>query len=190
LHLALSGARSMSVIETPPIDRKPIETIVKSYDLDVICNAITYETLRGGQVFYLHNKVETIESVAQTLRELLPNLKIAVGHGQMEEGILEKVMVQFINGTFDVLVCTTIIESGIDIPNCNTLIIEGADRFGLAQLYQIRGRVGRFNKQAFAYLFLHRHVALVESAHKRLSTLKQYNQLGAGFKIAMVLEMY
>ncbi|MFL2843205.1 MAG: transcription-repair coupling factor [Coraliomargaritaceae bacterium] len=185
LHLALSGARSMSVIETPPIDRKPIETIVKSYDLDVICNAITYETLRGGQVFYLHNKVETIESVAQTLRELLPNLKIAVGHGQMEEGILEKVMVQFINGTFDVLVCTTIIESGIDIPNCNTLIIEGADRFGLAQLYQIRGRVGRFNKQAFAYLFLHRHVALVESAHKRLSTLKQYNQLGAGFKIAM-----
>ena len=185
LHLALSGARSMSVIETAPVDRKPIETIVKSYDLDIICNAILYETLRGGQVFYLHNKVETIENVANTLRELLPNLKIAVGHGQMQEGELETIMVQFINGNFDVLVCTTIIESGIDIPNCNTLIIEGADRFGLAQLYQIRGRVGRFNRQAFAYLFLHRHVALVESAHKRLSTLKQYNQLGAGFKIAM-----
>lgn len=185
LHLALSGARSMSVIDTAPVDRKPIETIVKSYDLDTICNAILYETLRGGQVFYLHNKVETIEKVANTLRDLLPNLKIAVGHGQMEEGALESIMVQFINGNFDVLVCTTIIESGIDIPNCNTLIIEGADRFGLAQLYQIRGRVGRFNRQAFAYLFLHRHVALVESAHKRLSTLKQYNQLGAGFKIAM-----
>ena len=185
LHLALSGARSMSVIESPPVDRKPIETIVKSYDIDLICEAIIRETSRGGQVFYLHNRVESIDAVAGKLRELLPDLKIAVGHGQMDEGLLEKTMVRFINGEFNVLVCTTIIESGIDIPNCNTLIIEGADRFGLAQLYQIRGRVGRFNRQAYAYLFLHRHIALVESAHKRLSTLKQYNQLGSGFKIAM-----
>ena len=185
LHLALSGARSMSVIESPPLERKPIETIVKSYDLTLIKKAIRFETDRQGQVFYLHNRVESIESVASRLREQLPDLRIAVGHGQMEEGNLEKIMIGFINGDFDVLVCTTIIESGIDIPNCNTLIIEGADRFGLAQLYQIRGRVGRFTKQAYAYLFLHRHVALVEAAHKRLSTLKQYNQLGAGFKIAM-----
>ena len=185
LHLALSGARSMSVIESPPQERKPIETIVKSYDLNLIKKAIRFETDRKGQVFYLHNRVESIESVAFRLREQLPDLKIAVGHGQMDEGELEKIMIAFINGEYDVLVCTTIIESGIDIPNCNTLIIEGADRFGLAQLYQIRGRVGRFTKQAYAYLFLHRHVALVEAAHKRLSTLKQYNQLGAGFKIAM-----
>lgn len=185
LHLALSGARAMSVIETAPLERKPIQTFVKSYDLQLIKEAIRKETDRRGQVFYLHNRVETIQSVASRLCEQLPDLKIEVGHGQMDEGVLEKTMVRFINGDFDVLVCTTIIESGIDIPNCNTLIIEGADRFGLAQLYQIRGRVGRFTKQAYAYLFLHRHSALVDSAHKRLSTLKQYNQLGAGFRIAM-----
>jgi len=185
LHLALSGARSMSVIETAPLERKPIQTFVKSYNLELIKVAIRKETDRRGQVFYLHNRVESIQSVASRLSEQLPDLKIAVGHGQMDEGLLEKTMVGFINGDFDVLVCTTIIESGIDIPNCNTLIIEGADRFGLAQLYQIRGRVGRFNKQAYAYLFLHRHSALVDSAQKRLSTLKQYNQLGAGFRIAM-----
>ena len=185
LHLALSGARSMSVIESPPEERKPIETIVKNYDLNLIKKAIRFEIDRKGQVFYLHNRVESIESVAFRLREQLMDLRIAVGHGQMDDGELERIMVAFINGEIDVLVCTTIIESGIDIPNCNTLIIEGADRFGLAQLYQIRGRVGRFNKQAYAYLFLHRHVALGESAHKRLSTLKQYNQIGAGFKIAM-----
>ncbi len=185
LHLALSGARSMSVIETAPLERKPIQTFVKSYNLQLIKEAIRKETDRRGQVFYLHNRVESIQSVASRLREQLPDLKIAVGHGQMDEGLLEKTMVGFINGDFDVLVCTTIIESGIDIPNCNTLIIEGADRFGLAQLYQIRGRVGRFSKQAYAYLFLHRHSALVNNAHKRLSTLKQYNQLGAGFRIAM-----
>ena len=185
LHLALSGARSMSVIETAPLERKPIQTFVKSYNLQLIKEAIRKETDRRGQVFYLHNRVESIQFVASRLREQLPDLKIAVGHGQMDEGLLEKTMVGFINGDFDVLVCTTIIESGIDIPNCNTLIIEGADRFGLAQLYQIRGRVGRFSKQAYAYLFLHRHSALVDSAHKRLSTLKQYNQLGAGFRIAM-----
>ena len=185
LHMALSGARSMSVIETPPVDRKPIQTIVRSYDPDLIKQAIRTETERGGQVFYLHNQVGTIEAVASTLREMHPELKIAVGHGQMGEDRLEHIMTDFVAGNFDVLVCTTIIESGIDIPNCNTLIIEGADRFGLAQLYQIRGRVGRFKRQAYAYLLLHRHAALVEKAAKRLNALRQHNQLGAGLRIAM-----
>ena len=175
----------MSVIETPPVDRRPIETVVKSYDLDLIKSAIQAETDRGGQVFYLHNRVNTIEGVANTICDMHPKLKVAVGHGQMEEGQLEKIMTKFVAGDFDVLVCTTIIESGIDIPNCNTLIIEGADRFGLAQLYQIRGRVGRFKRQAYAYLLLHRHAALVDQAQKRLNALKQHNQLGAGFRIAM-----
>lgn len=185
LYLALAGAREMSVIETPPIDRKPIETIVRSYDEALIRQAIQAETDRGGQVFYLHNRVATIEGVANRIREMHPCLRVAVGHGQMDEGALEKIMTRFVAGEYDVLVCTTIIESGIDIPNCNTLIIEGADRFGLAQLYQIRGRVGRFKRQAYAYLLLHRHAALVDQAQKRLNALKQHNQLGAGFRIAM-----
>ena len=185
LHMALSGARSMSIIETPPVDRKPIQTIVRSYDPKLVKNAIQKEVERGGQVFYLHNQVRTIEAVATRLREMHPDLTIAVGHGQMREESLERIMTQFVAGRFDVLVCTTIIESGIDIPNCNTLIIEGADRFGLAQLYQIRGRVGRFNREAYAYLLLHRHAALVEQAAKRLNALRQHNQLGAGLRIAM-----
>ena len=185
LYLAMAGARAMSVIETPPVDRRPIETIVKSYDENLIKSAIQAETDRGGQVFYLHNRVDSIQGVAAKIKAMHPKLKVAVGHGQMTEGALEKVMTQFVAGKFDVLVCTTIIESGIDIPNCNTLIIEGADRFGLAQLYQIRGRVGRFKRQAYAYLLLHRHAALVEQAQKRLNALKQHNQLGAGFRIAM-----
>ena len=185
LYLAMAGARAMSVIETPPVDRRPIETIVKSYDENLIKSAIQAETDRGGQVFYLHNRIDSIQGVAQKIETMHPKLKVAVGHGQMTEGALEKIMTQFVAGKFDVLVCTTIIESGIDIPNCNTLIIEGADRFGLAQLYQIRGRVGRFKRQAYAYLLLHRHAALVDQAQKRLNALKQHNQLGAGFRIAM-----
>jgi transcription-repair coupling factor (superfamily II helicase) len=185
LYLAMAGARAMSVIETPPVDRRPIETIVKSYDENLIKSAIQAETDRGGQVFYLHNRVASIEGVARKIEAMHPKLKIAVGHGQMTEGALEKIMTKFVAGQYDVLVCTTIIESGIDIPNCNTLIIEGADRFGLAQLYQIRGRVGRFKRQAYAYLLLHRHAALVDQAQKRLNALKQHNQLGAGFRIAM-----
>ena len=185
LYLALAGARAMSVIETPPVDRRPIETVVRSYDEQLIKSAIQSETDRGGQVFYLHNRIDTIEGVAEKIRGMHPRLRVAVGHGQMEEGRLEKIMTKFAAGDFDVLVCTTIIESGIDIPNCNTLIIEGADRFGLSQLYQIRGRVGRFNRQAYAYLLLHRHASLVDRAQKRLNALKQHNQLGAGFRIAM-----
>jgi len=185
LYLALVGARDLSVIETPPRERLPIRTIVRSYDEKLVRDAVRAELARGGQVFYLHNRVETIRAVAERLAALLPQARVVVGHGQMATGELEDVMSAFVAGEYDVLVCTTIIETGLDIPNCNTLIIEGADRFGLAQLYQLRGRVGRFNRQAYAYNFLHRHAALVGTAHRRLSAIRQYNQLGAGFRIAM-----
>lgn len=185
LYLALMGARDLSVIETPPADRLPIETIVRQYDPQLVANAIQRELDRGGQVFYLHNRVQTIDSVAAKLNEWVPKARIGVGHGQMAEAALERLMTRFVAGQLDVLVCTTIIENGLDIPNCNTIIIEGADRFGLSQLYQLRGRVGRFNRQAYAYLLLHRHSGLVEVARKRLSAMRQYNQLGAGFQIAM-----
>jgi transcription-repair coupling factor (superfamily II helicase) len=185
LYMALMGARDLSVIETPPVDRLPIQTVVKNYDSELVKKAIQHELRRGGQVFYLHNRVQTIEAVAEQLREMVPEAKIVVGHGQMTEYQLEKIMTQFVAGEFDVLVCTTIIESGLDIPNSNTMIIEGADHFGLSQLYQIRGRVGRFNRQAYAYLLLHRKSGLLDQARKRLSAMKQYNELGSGFKIAM-----
>ena len=185
LYMALMGARDLSVIETAPRERLPIRTVVRTYDAKVVKDAILHELGRGGQVFYLHNRVDTIHEVAELLKRLVPEAKIAVGHGQMDERELERVMTDFVAGTFDVLVCTTIIETGLDIPNCNTIIIEAADRFGLSQLYQLRGRVGRFNRQAYAYLLLHRHRALVETAKKRLSALRQFNQLGAGFRIAM-----
>jgi transcription-repair coupling factor (superfamily II helicase) len=185
LYLALVGARDLSVIETPPRERLPIRTVVRAYDERLVRDAVRAELARGGQVFYLHNRVETIRAVADRLSTLLPGARIAVGHGQMGAGELEEVMSAFVAGEHDVLVCTTIIETGLDIPNCNTLIIEGADRFGLAQLYQLRGRVGRFNRQAYAYLFLHRHAALVGTAVRRLTAIRQHNQLGAGFRVAM-----
>lgn len=185
LYMALMGARDLSVIETAPRERLPIQTVVKTYEPKLVKEAILHEIRRGGQVFYLHNRVDTIYQVAELLKTLVPEAKIAVGHGQMEERDLERVMTDFVAGTFDVLVCTTIIETGLDIPNCNTIIIEAADRFGLSQLYQLRGRVGRFNRQAYAYLLLHRHRTLISSAKKRLSALRQFNQLGAGFRIAM-----
>ncbi len=185
LYLALTGARDLSVIETPPADRHPIQTLVKTYDEQFVVDCIRHEVRRGGQVFYLHNRVLTIEAVARRLRELLPDLRVAVGHGQMEEDALERVMTEFVAGRHDVLVCTTIIESGLDIPNCNTILIEGADRFGLSQLYQLRGRVGRFKRQAYAYLLLHRHTRLMDLARQRLRAIRQHNQLGAGFRIAM-----
>lgn len=185
LYLALMGARDLSVIETPPVDRHPIQTMVKPYSDELVEQALRFELERGGQVFYLHNRVDTIEAVAARINDRVPTARVAVGHGQMDERQLEAIMTDFVAGRYDVLVCTTIIESGLDIPNANTLIIEGADRFGLAQLYQIRGRVGRFNRQAYAYLLLHRHTHLLDSAHKRLAALKQHNQLGAGFRIAM-----
>ncbi len=185
LYMAMTGARDMSVIETPPVDRHPIQTIVKTYDEKLVVDAIRHELRRGGQVFYLHNRVQTIALVAARLRELLPDVDIGVGHGQMDEHELEEMMTNFVAGHHQVLVCTTIIETGLDIPNCNTIIIEGADRFGLSQLYQLRGRVGRFKHQAYAYLLLHRHTRVMEIARERLNALRTHNQLGAGFRIAM-----
>jgi transcription-repair coupling factor (superfamily II helicase) len=185
LYMAMTGARDMSVIETAPTNRHPIQTIVKTYDEKVVVDAIRHELRRGGQVFYLHNRVQTIDLVAARLRELLPDVRIGVGHGQMEADELEERMTEFVAGKYQVLVCTTIIESGIDIPNCNTIIIEGADRFGLSQLYQLRGRVGRFKHQAYAYLLLHRHTRIIEVARQRLAAMKSHSQLGAGFRIAM-----
>ena len=185
LYLALTGARDLSTIETAPVNRLPIQTIVKSYDEKLVIEAIRHEIRRGGQVFYLHNRVTSIDRVAGRLRALLPDLTIGVGHGQMGADGLERMMTDFVAGQYQVLVCTTIIESGLDIPNCNTLIIEGADRFGLSQLYQLRGRVGRFKHQAYAYLLLHRHTKLLDVARQRLTAIRQHNQLGAGFRIAM-----
>ncbi|HKQ37780.1 MAG TPA: transcription-repair coupling factor [Verrucomicrobiae bacterium] len=185
LYLALTGARDMSTIETPPQDRLPVETIVSQYDERLIRDAINRELARQGQVFYLHNRVMDIDAVAGKLRALLPRARIVVGHGQMDADELEEVMTQFVNGEADVLLSTTIIESGLDIPNANTIIIDRADRFGLSDLYQLRGRVGRYKHQAYAYLLLPRHAGLLSDARKRISAIKQYSTLGSGFKIAM-----
>ena len=185
LYLALTGARDMSTIQTPPQDRLPVETIVEHYGDRVIHDAIRRELERGGQVFFLHNRVTTIEAMRSKLQLLVPNARVVVGHGQMSGDELEDVMTKFVNGEADVLLSTTIIESGLDIPNANTLIIDRADRFGLSQLYQLRGRVGRYKHQAFAYLLLPRHARLLTDVRKRMSAIKQYAQLGSGFKIAM-----
>ena len=185
LYLALTGARDMSTIQTPPHDRLPVETIVTQYDERLIRDAIQRELNRGGQVFFLHNRVMTIETMRSKLESLLPNARIVVGHGQMHADDLEAVMTQFVNGEADVLLSTTIIESGLDIPNANTIIIDRADRFGLSDLYQLRGRVGRYKHQAYAYLLLPRHARLLTDVRKRISAMKQYSTLGSGFKIAM-----
>ena len=185
LYLSLMGARDMSVIETPPPNRQPVETIVCGYDERVIRDAINRELARGGQIYFLHNRVQTIERVAARIRELCEGARVIVGHGQMEEKELEGVMQSFVAGKADILVSTTIIESGLDIPNANTIIIDRADRFGLADLYQLRGRVGRSGTKAYAYLLLPRELMSVGAARKRVSAIKQYSELGSGFKIAM-----
>ena len=185
LYLALTGARDMSTIQTPPHDRLPVETIVVQFDERVIRDAIQRELNRGGQVFFLHNRVMTIQTMADRLKRLLPHARIVVGHGQMDADELEEVMAKFVNGEADVLLSTTIIESGLDIPNANTIIIDRADRFGLSDLYQLRGRVGRYKHQAYAYLLLPRHVSLLTDVRKRISAIRQYSTLGSGFKIAM-----
>jgi transcription-repair coupling factor (superfamily II helicase) len=174
LYLSLMGARDMSVIETPPPNRQPVETIVCGYDERVIRDAIKRELARGGQIYFLHNRVQTIERVAARIRELCEGARVIVGHGQMEEKELEGVMQNFVAGKADILVSTTIIESGLDIPNANTIIIDRADRFGLADLYQLRGRVGRSGTKAYAYLLLPRELMSVGSARKRVSAIKQY----------------
>jgi transcription-repair coupling factor (superfamily II helicase) len=185
LYLSLTGARDMSTIETAPPNRHPVQTIVAPYDERVIREAIEREMARNGQVYFLHNRIHSIQEVAQKLKLLVPKARIEVGHGQMDADELEDVMGRFVAGEADVLLSTTIIESGLDIPNANTIIIDRADRFGLADLYQLRGRVGRAQQQAYAYLFLPRHMMTVGDAKKRVSAIQQYSQLGAGFKIAM-----
>jgi transcription-repair coupling factor (superfamily II helicase) len=185
LYLALTGARDMSTIQTPPHDRLPVETIATQYDERLIRDAIQRELQRGGQVFFLHNRVTTIETMRAKLQSLVPQAKIVVGHGQMNSDDLEEVMTKFVNGEADILLSTTIIESGLDIPNANTIIIDRADRFGLSDLYQLRGRVGRYKHQAYAYLLLPRHAQLLTDVRKRISAMEQYASLGSGFKIAM-----
>jgi transcription-repair coupling factor (superfamily II helicase) len=185
LYLSLMGAKDMSTIETPPPNRIPVETLICPFDERIIRDAIERELARQGQVFFLHNRVTTIERVRRRIGELCPAARVVVGHGQMSERELEEIMHQFVNGHADVLISTTIIESGLDIPNANTIIIDRADRFGLADLYQLRGRVGRAQSKAYAYLLLPRDMMTVGEARKRINAIKQYGSLGAGFKIAM-----
>jgi transcription-repair coupling factor (superfamily II helicase) len=185
LQMSLAGLRDISVIETPPEGRRPIKTYVGEYEEELVKRAILREKARDGQAFFLHNRVESIEQTAERLRALCPGVRFAVAHGQMAEGELETVMLDYLRGGADVLVCTSIIESGIDIPHANTLIVEHSDAFGLAQLYQIRGRVGRSRERAYAYLLYDSAAALSEQAAQRLSALSDYTELGAGFQIAM-----
>jgi transcription-repair coupling factor (superfamily II helicase) len=185
LYLSLVGVKDMSTIETPPLNRLPVETVVSAYDERIIRAAIDRELERQGQVFFLHNRVATIERARERIAHLCPQARVEIGHGQMDADELEGVMARFVAGKIDVLVCTTIIESGLDIPNANTIIIDRADRFGLADLYQLRGRVGRAEHKAYAYLLLPREMMTVGAARKRISAIKQYSSLGAGFRIAM-----
>jgi len=185
LHMALVGVRDMSLIETPPENRYPIRTFIKEYNKELIASAIRRELARQGQIYFVHNRVKDIEQTAGKLQKLMPEAKIAVAHGQMNEKRLEKIMYDFYHHKFDILVCTTIIETGLDIPNVNTIIINHADKMGLSQLYQLRGRVGRTNRIAYAYLLYERDRILPEVAEKRLEAIKEFSSLGSGFKIAM-----
>lgn len=185
LSMALNGIRDMSTIEKPPFDRIPIETYVTEYDEKMVAFALNRELNRGGQCYYLYNRVETIDNCALRVQKMCPNARVAVAHGQMNEATLSGVWQQLINGEIDILVCTTIIETGIDVPNCNTLIIEDSDRMGLSQLYQIRGRVGRSTRKAYAYFTFQRNKVLNEVAVKRLNAIREFTNFGSGFKIAM-----
>ena len=185
LYMALMGARDMSTIDTPPPNRVPVSTTVCAYDERIIRDAIRREMKRGGQTFFLHNRVKTIDMMAAKIRELVPEAKVLIGHGQMDKDDLEVVMHAFVKGEADVLLATTIIETGIDIPNANTILIDRADRFGLADLYQLRGRVGRAGEKAYAILLLPRDMMTVGDARKRINAIKEYTALGSGFKIAM-----
>ena len=184
LYMAIAGVKDMSVISTPPQNRTPVLTHVVEFDQDLVRAALERELKRKGQVFFLHNRVEDIEKIAKIVQRLAPGAKIAVGHGQMPAKQLERVMMQFLKGEIDILVCTTIIESGIDIPNANTLMVNHAQRFGLADLHQLRGRVGRFTNQAYAYFFIPAEAALSKISKARLSALEKHSELGAGFQIA------
>ncbi|MGA9042528.1 MAG: transcription-repair coupling factor [Terriglobales bacterium] len=184
LHMSMVGLRDMSVIETPPKDRIAIQTVVASWDEKLMQSAIEQELDRGGQIYFVHNRVESIWEIAAKLQQLVPRARVIVGHGQMSEGELEKVMLKFMHHEADILVATTIIENGLDIPLCNTILINRADRLGLSELYQLRGRVGRSNRRAYAYLLIPQDVELTPIARRRLAALKEFSDLGAGFKIA------
>ena len=185
LNMAMSGIRDMSTIEEPPVERQPIETYVMEYDPVILAGAIKKELARGGQVYYLHNRVESIEATAGMVGRMVPGARVGVAHGKMTEEQLGKVWQQLLDGDIDVLVCTTLIETGVDVRNCNTLIIEDADRMGLAQLYQIRGRVGRSGRKAYAYFTFRRDKVLTDVAAKRLSAIREFTSFGSGFRIAM-----
>jgi transcription-repair coupling factor (superfamily II helicase) len=183
--MSLIGVRDISVLEEPPEERYPVQTYVMEYNLDIVRDAIDRELARGGQVYYLYNRVRTIDLKASQIQELVPEARIGVAHGQMGERKLEDIMLKFMRREFDILICTTIIESGLDLPNVNTLIIEDADKMGLSQLYQLRGRVGRSNRLAYAYITYKKDKVLSEIAEKRLQTIKEFTEFGSGFKIAM-----
>src|SRR5438067_2898830 len=184
LHMAMMGVRDLSIIGTPPVDRRAIRTFVSKFDGPTIKEAIERELARGGQVFFLHNRIESIHGVYDYLAKLVPQARIGVAHGQMAEGKLEQVMTDFIDRKYDVLLCTAIIESGLDIPSANTILVDRADHFGLSQLYQIRGRVGRSRERAYAYLLVPARRKITRDAQKRLQVLQQFTELGSGFQIA------
>ena len=185
LYMSLSGVRDMSVIETAPLERLPVETYVRRFGKPVIKEAIERELARGGQVFFVHNRVQSLPSVVRLIQELVPDARVVMAHGQMKERELEATMVKFVTGQADILVSTAIVESGLDIPASNTIIVNRADRFGLAQLYQLRGRVGRERQQAYAYLLVPADGRVDEQAQRRLRVLQELTELGSGFKLAM-----
>jgi transcription-repair coupling factor (superfamily II helicase) len=185
LELSLTGIRDLSLINTPPVERQPILTYVGEYDDRAVAEAIRRELLREGQIFFVHNRVQDIEKVARDVANLVPDARVAVAHGQMDEGTLEQVVLDYSEGRFDVLVCTTIIESGIDMPTVNTLVVDRSDMLGLGQLHQLRGRVGRSGRRAYAYLLFPPDRVLSEQAYERLRTIGEHTELGSGFKIAM-----
>ena len=185
LHMSMSGIRDMSILETPPEERLPVKTYVLEYSDDILRDAIRRELARGGQVYFLYNRVRSIEQMHARLKAIVPEARVGIAHGQMRENALEDVMLDFYAGAYDILLCTTIIESGLDVPQANTLIVFDADRFGLSQLYQIRGRVGRSNRQAYAYFTIRQNKVLSESAEKRLSAIREFTEFGAGYRIAM-----
>ena len=185
LHMSLIGIRDMSVLEEAPMDRIPIQTYVMEYNDEMVREAIQRELSRQGQVYYVYNQVKDIEEITDRIQSLVPEAVVTYAHGQMSEHQLEKIMYDFINGEIDVLVSTTIIETGLDISNANTMIIHEADKLGLSQLYQLRGRVGRSNRMAYAFMLYKRDKLLKEVAEKRLSAIREFTDLGSGFKIAM-----
>ena len=185
LHMSLIGVRDMSILEEPPVDRRPIQTYVMEYDKEIVKEAISRELARNGQVYYVYNRVDDIDRITSELRAILPDAVVEFAHGKMRERELEDIMHAFINGEIDVLVSTTIIETGLDIPNVNTMIIHNAENFGLAQLYQLRGRVGRSDRSAYAFLMYKRDKVIKEVAQKRLSAIREFTELGSGYKISM-----